>query len=508
MQLKIKRNSKKQLNHLKIHFKSIRMRITLLVWFLIVLSLSIYILTNFSSQKSMFIDRMRNEAINLAASIDQVTASSVYNEDYSPVVEHCLPLVQKGKSISYIYIVKYDGFALLFTKTTWAVDTLKEKRFIKSDYENDWDEFYFDKRIKKEVFHYAYPFQYAGLNWGWIHIGLSLEKYNRDINTTLWNDFFLALVALFIGFFATAFFARRIVQPIQALDRIARDITAGDLHKRAEIRTGDELESLANSFNQMTDQLQKSRDKLEQRVKERTIELAETNKKLLAEIRARKQTQAEITVSLAEKEVLLKEIHHRVKNNLQIISSLLYLQSKNITDEETISMFTDSRNRVISMALIHENLYRSDNLALIDIREYLQNLTRELNTSYSQEGRMVTVSLDIEPVPLSIDKAIPVGLIVNELISNAYKYAFSENSESGNGTNELQVILNVSEDREVTLSISDNGTGLPGNIDFRESPSLGLQLVNSLVNQLDGEINYIKNGGSKFEIHFVLEDGK
>lgn len=493
-----------QMNNLKTHSKSIQLRITFLVWFLIALTLSVYILTNFSSQKAMLVERMKTESVNLAASIGQVTASSVYNEDYSAVVEHCLPMVQNGKSISFINIVKYDGFALLFTNNTWVADTLKEKRFISSDFSKSWSEFYFDKRLQKEVFHYAYPFRYDGLNWGWIHIGLSLDGYNKDVSNTLWNDFLLAILALFIGFIASAYFARRIIRPIQLLEETARQIMNGDLHKRATISTGDELESLANSFNQMTDQLQKSKENLEERVKQRTKELADTNKKLMSEITARKQAQEEIGESLKEKEVLLKEIHHRVKNNLQIISSLLYLQSQNITDESTALKFRDSRNRVISMALIHENLYRSDNLALINIEDYLQNLTRELSSSYMQMGQMVTLSMEIEPISFNIDRAIPVGLIVNELISNAYKYAFKNSPESLYGSNEIRVELKRGDVHSVNLTVKDNGGGLPDGMDFRESPSLGLQLVNSLVSQLDGEINYSQNDGSVFEIQFTL----
>jgi len=484
---------------------SIQMRVAFLSWLLIAFAVIVFTVANFYSQKAIIIDRLKSEAINLASSIDQSTASSVYNKDYTGVVDYCLPLVQKGQSIGYIYIVKYNGFALLFTKKEWTTTTLKEKRFTDPRMVGNY-EFYYDKHIHKEVFHYAYRFNYSGINWGWIHLGLSLGKYNKEITGTMWNTFLLALLSLIIGFIASMLFARRLIKPIQALDAISQQIAAGNLRVRAHISTGDELESLAYSFNQMTDKLQRSQDELEQRVKDRTTELAAVNKKLISEIEARKKTQNEIAASLKEKEVLLKEIHHRVKNNLQIISSLLYLQSRNITDEETAMLFTDSRNRIISMALIHENLYRSDNLAQINIEEYLQNLTRELSSSYAQEGKNIQLSLNIESIPLGIDKAIPVGLIVNELISNAYKYAFEPDFQPANGVNKINVSLKLAENRQVRLSVTDNGKGLPADMDFRASPSLGLQLVNSLSGQLDAEISCNTKNGTAFNIRFKLEE--
>ncbi|MDY6791518.1 MAG: histidine kinase dimerization/phosphoacceptor domain -containing protein [Thermodesulfobacteriota bacterium] len=226
------------------------------------------------------------------------------------------------------------------------------------------------------------------------------------------------------------------------------------------------------------------------------------------DISDQKKSEEALSTSLREKEVLLKEIHHRVKNNLQIISSLLYLQSRNIEDEKTASLFTDSRNRITSMALIHENLYRSDDLANISIKEYIYTLTTEIVSSYKQEGRTANLQLDIDSVPLSIDKAIPCGLIINELVSNIMKYAFPndavspEDNSSETGFMQIHVSLKQTNAKQIQLIVSDNGKGFPENIDFRETTSLGLQLVNSLVDQLDGEINLKKENGTKFEILF------
>lgn len=194
--------------------------------------------------------------------------------------------------------------------------------------------------------------------------------------------------------------------------------------------------------------------------------------------------------SLEEKEVLLKEIHHRVKDNLQIISSLFDLQSGETTDETVLEMFRECRNRVRSMAMIHERLYSAEDLARIDAAQYLSTLTNDLAHSYGLTSRHVKLRLDV-------DKAIPCGLIVNELVSNALKYAFQSEDDG-----EIVVQLEPVEDSGLELKVRDNGVGFPSDINFRNTSSLGLRLVNSLVDQLDGEIEMSTAGGTCFAIVF------
>jgi PAS domain S-box-containing protein len=213
------------------------------------------------------------------------------------------------------------------------------------------------------------------------------------------------------------------------------------------------------------------------------------------DITARKANEDRLHASLQEKDLLLKEIHHRVKNNLQIISSLLSLQSNTIESPETRELVRESQNRVRSMALIHEKLYRSENFAQIDFGEYLRNLTRDLFRSYSAGG--VTLKLQAEDIELDIDAAIPCGLIVNELVSNALKYAFPQGR-----TGELLIRFSqVAHDR-YALSVTDNGVGLPQDLDVRQAKTLGLQLVNMLVTQLRGTLDVISDEGTTFLITF------
>jgi PAS domain S-box-containing protein len=214
------------------------------------------------------------------------------------------------------------------------------------------------------------------------------------------------------------------------------------------------------------------------------------------DITARKQAEEQIKASLKEKEVLLKEIHHRVKNNLQVIASLLNLQSHHIKDKDSREMFQESQNRVRSMALIHENLYTSEDLAHIDIASYIQDLTASLFSAYTVNNA-IKVNTDITDIFLTITTAIPCGLIINELVTNALKHAFPKEQD---GT--ITISMTPSTNDHLILTVSDTGIGFPERIDFRNTTTLGMQLVISLVEQLDGTITMDRRKGTTFTITF------
>jgi two-component sensor histidine kinase len=205
------------------------------------------------------------------------------------------------------------------------------------------------------------------------------------------------------------------------------------------------------------------------------------------------------TISLKEKEVLLKEIHHRVKNNLQVISSLLNLQSENITDSHSLEKFRESQNRVRSMALVHEKLYESKDLSRINFAEYIEAFMDVVNRSYNiSEGRVkLHVSIRITDSDFNIDTAIPCALLLNELVSNAFKYAFPE-GRSGN----LYLSLMQSGPRKYTMVVRDDGVGLPAGFSIKKSPSLGLQLVDMLSEQINGVLRVTTSKGTTFQIDF------
>ncbi|MGB3638081.1 MAG: histidine kinase dimerization/phosphoacceptor domain -containing protein [Rivularia sp. (in: cyanobacteria)] len=214
------------------------------------------------------------------------------------------------------------------------------------------------------------------------------------------------------------------------------------------------------------------------------------------DITVRKQVENKLKSSLKEKEVLLKEIHHRVKNNLQIISSLLRLQSGYIKDKQALEIFKDSQNRVRAMALIHENLYQTNNLAKIDFSEYIRKLTNNLTRCYNITN--IKINTNIEKTFLKIDTAIPCGLIINELISNSIKHAF-KNSHEG----EIYVEFISLQTDKYSLSVGDNGMGATENISSLKKQSLGLELVWNLVEQLEGTIVYSFKLGTSFRITFA-----
>ncbi len=205
-----------------------------------------------------------------------------------------------------------------------------------------------------------------------------------------------------------------------------------------------------------------------------------------------------IEKSLSEKELLLKEIHHRVKNNLQVVSSLLDLQSRGIEDEEALSTFMEGQNRVKAMALIHQKLYQNEDLATIDFAEYAENLMKELATIYPSAKLVQTKVNSKSASQFDIDTAVPLGLILNELISNAYKYAFD-----GKSAGELNVSVEPLGDGQHQLTVSDSGEGLPAEFDFQKAKSLGLRLVRRLAKQLYGSVTYSHEEGAKFVVIFT-----
>ena len=227
-------------------------------------------------------------------------------------------------------------------------------------------------------------------------------------------------------------------------------------------------------------------------------DLKRTNEQLNQELAERKRAEERIEASLKEKEVLLKEIHHRVKNNLQIISSLLSLQSMHVKDKGAVEMFKDSQSRVRSMALIHEKLYKSEGLVKINLAEYIRDLSSYLLRSYETKPDAIRLELSADDVLMSIDTAIPCGLILNELISNSLKHAFS-----GRKGGEIRIGFHSDNEDRSVLTVGDNGIGFPEDLDPRSTKSLGLQLVNALTDQLGGSIELDRRGGTEFKVAFA-----
>ncbi len=218
----------------------------------------------------------------------------------------------------------------------------------------------------------------------------------------------------------------------------------------------------------------------------------------LQDITEKKQAEEQIKTSLHEKEILLREIHHRVKNNLQIISSLLNLQAEHVKDEAALEMFQESRLRVRSMALVHEKLYRSKDLARVDFHEYILSLGYHLFQMYGVLPDTVVLKVNAENIFLDINTAIPCGLLVSELISNALKHAFPDGRKG-----EVAINMKSVGNGSYTLSVHDDGVGLNQDLDLKNSDSFGLQLVDMLSEQLQGSVSIQRNGGVTFTVQFT-----
>lgn len=209
-----------------------------------------------------------------------------------------------------------------------------------------------------------------------------------------------------------------------------------------------------------------------------------------------RDAQKKLKKSLDEKEMLLKEIHHRVKNNLMVISSLLELESRYIKDKAVLGVFKESQNRAKSMAYIHERLYRSTDLKRIDFGDYIQSLGEDIYETYVIDPDRIKLNLKVEEVMVDINTSVPLGLIVNELLTNSMKYAFP-----GDRSGEIELEFSCSGD-EYLLRVADNGVGFPEDLDYKNSSSLGLQLVTSLTEQINGKISLLNKNGTEFKITF------
>ncbi|TRZ74148.1 MAG: sensor histidine kinase [Deltaproteobacteria bacterium] len=212
------------------------------------------------------------------------------------------------------------------------------------------------------------------------------------------------------------------------------------------------------------------------------------------DITERKQQTTELIRSNREKALLLKEIHHRVKNNLQIIASLLRLNTKYSGDERVEEIFRESQDRIRAMAAVHSMLYKSESFSEINFGEYIRETARQLFRSYNTNPETISLLINAEDVMLSIDSAIPCGLIINELISNALKHAFPD-GRSG----EIRIAMKMDEN-DVRIIFENNGVDFPEGIDFRNTETLGLQLVTMLVAQLDGSVEMVGSGGTRYVI--------
>lgn len=316
-------------------------------------------------------------------------------------------------------------------------------------------------------------------------IELSKNLVLRDTKSFLKWVVVFGIILLAIGLAVTWVLSRNITRPLNELSLAAVKIAEGSYSSPIELNRNDELGVLADSFNEMNRKVRNSKDELEKKINE-----VEEKNYLLEK-------------SLKEKEILLKEVHHRVKNNLQIISSLLNLQSGSIENPEIKETFKSSQLRIRSIALIHEKLYKSKNLARINLKEYIDELVAYLLNLYNTSTAMIHTKLQMDEVSAEIGTTITLGLIVSELVTNTIKYAFPDER-----IGEIVIKLNKLEGENYLLVIKDNGIGIPADLDIENAHSLGLSIVKTLLTQIKGKAEFYRSDGTEIRINFIIPAGQ
>lgn len=330
--------------------------------------------------------------------------------------------------------------------------------------------------------------------WNWlVFYTLPLEhKYgDADRIRSILVVLYLAMTALAGLFFY--FLSRRLTDRIEQLDRAALQLTAGTMDAAIPPLGNDEVGRLALSFESMRRSILVQMEELDGK-----------NRALREEITHRTEAEEKVRTSLEEKDALLREIHHRVKNNLQTISSLLRLQLDHINNQEAAAALRDSISRVHSMALVHEQLYRFDNLAEINMRELFERLLTGISTNANTNEQAIRVENRSEPVILKVETAIPCALIVNELVTNAFKHAFPDRNAGG------EIILEMHRTAAglMALRVCDNGCGMPEGAMPAAENTLGLKLVHILARQLRGTIELETGAGTCLGITFPPEESR
>ncbi len=437
------------------------------------LTLSVFAWAMVRHEKRMLLEQLKERGNLLASSLDRVTANAIVAEDWESVISQCLKMIEMGEHVDYLLVTNMEtGFSLIHTQESWRMETLNTPWSNPPGHKSQ-----AAIRVNplsgdgQEIMHYSHAFSYSGIDWGWIHVGITLDDYYHNLQRVMGIIMRLSIPAIASGVVSSFLFARHLTRPISRLKDFAQRVASGDLDHQLAIKEHDEVGALGAAMNQMTMDLKKSNEKL--------------------------QVSMQQEARLREKEILLKEIHHRVKNNMQILSSLLRMQAREVDGDQIKSFLSESESRIRSMGLIHEKLYQSQNISEVDFNAYVETLASQLIGMHSRQGGDISLKVDIDDIHLGLDTAMPCGLIVNELVSNSLKYAFPGGRD---GTISIKVVPEKTPGH-YRLTIADDGVGISGEKPVREG-ALGSRLVEMLVDQLDGKVDYRNGVGTSVHIEF------
>ncbi len=456
---------------------SIMQRITIMSWLVAVLSVAVFALIMIRYQKLNIHSELNLRGRNIALNLEEDLLDSV-SEKYMPTIQdRCLRVLDGNKDVAFI-VVEFDNqYSLVHYRLTEQLRLLGPIAL-----QRNWmgQEAGGQPRPTQpslegiplpESLIYSHTLTQDNQLLGHLHFGMSLDEVANSVTRIYTTAGVVGSLILIGGVVGSWFFAKNITRPIQSLQAFAYKVATGALNARASVDSGDEIGDLAHSINRMVEALEGNQQKLRDSVK--------------TEAAAR------------EKEILLREIHHRVKNNMQILTSLLRLQARRANSTQLRTVLQESESRIRSMGLLHEKLYQSESVSTIDMNGYLRSLTNELIRVNTPAGKKREVRLNVNSIHLGMDTALPCGLIVTELVSNALKYAFPDHPEGI-----IYVSISQEQTGEYSLVVWDNGIGIPPGVDITKTESLGMRLVTMLTDQLNGKSTHANNQGTRWEIKF------
>lgn len=456
---------------------SILRRIMLMSWLVAVLSVCVFALFTLLHIRHTKERELDQKSRGLAQNIEQLISQSLMERSYGPVVKQCLEVLRREEgSLRYIIIKPHSGNTITHyldaeDQPRWTDDTLTGSGAEAAVNGRNANFQPAPDALPGKVWHYRQAAS-AGLNsLGEIALGLSMRDYDESISAIYQNVVTTGGVVLVIGVMAAYSVARNLIRPLRALQSFALKVTGGALSARAHVQASGEIGDLAESMNRMVESLEQSNAKLRESMKSHA--------------------------SLREKEILLREIHHRVKNNMQILTSLLRLQTRQADSQELREVLQESESRIRSMGLLHEKLYQSESVSVIDMHGYLRTLTGELMRMNTPQKTRRDIKLNVHGVGMGLDTALPCGLIVTELVTNSLKYAFPGCAE---GT--IYVSLGTTGDGHFQLVVWDNGVGMDENFDISKATSLGMRLVKMLTDQLSGSLSFDCSQGTRIMVTF------
>ena len=505
--------------------RSIAVRAAVLSWAVIFVAVVLFVVFIIPRQEAIYRAGLESTAAVVATSAAQITVSSIVVEEYSPVIEHCLKVVGERPNVLYLVITRRGGFSLIHTANNWRYRDLGKAWQPESAPLTEFEE---SELVGEQVFHYAYPLSYSGIDWGWIHVGLSLEQFTADVRAMYIWTIAIGLLCLLVVSPLSVFFARRLSRPILRLSHTMARVAAGDLKARARISTGDEVESLAHSFNQMTEALGKSHEELEARVQERTAELREANEALLAQIRERQRAEEarESAESELEEQRTLRLRSDRLRSLGEMAAGIAHELNQPLTGvrglaelhltcmehgwevgekvlRERLDSIIEQSDRMVHIIDHVRHFARDAGKAEreeVQVNEVVRSATDLIGVQFRSHGVHIVTDLATDLPPVWINPFSLEEVLIN-LLTNA--------RDAVEGRGEGQVVLCTRQERDsVLVEVRDNGGGIPEHIlgrvfepffttkDLDRGTGLGLPISRSIVEGSSGRLGIASTPGS------------